>query len=137
MRRSLTLLGLAGAVAVSATAALAAPVLAAQSPPVSDCNAHGRLTQTYTPKQLQTALSTMPADIKEYTNCYDVIQRALVADVGGQKVASTRDASSSGGSFLPTPVIVAIVVLAIAAAAFGGLALRRRAAGDAGGPEEP
>jgi hypothetical protein len=136
MRRALTLIGLAGAVAVSAIAALAAPALAAQSPPVSDCNAHGRLTKRYTAKQLQTALSTMPADIKEYTNCYDVIQRALVADVGGQHVNGSKDAASSGGSFLPTPVIVVIVVLALAAATFGGLALRRRSndGGGAGGP---
>ncbi len=136
MRRSLTLIGLAWAVAVSATAALAAPALAAQSPPVSDCNAHGRLTQTYTPKQLQAALSTMPADIKEYTDCYDVIQRALVSEVGSQHAGRSNDASSSGGSFLPTPVIVVIVILALAAAIFGGLALRRRSndGGGAGGP---
>src|SRR5436305_10243606 len=101
MRRALTLIGLAGAVAVSATVTLVTPASAAQSPPVSDCNAHGRLTHTYTPKQLQTALSTMPADIKEYTDCYDVIQRALVADVGGQHVSGSKDSTSSGGSFLP------------------------------------
>jgi hypothetical protein len=137
MRRSLTLIGLTGAVAVSATVGLATPAAAAQSPPVSDCNAHGRLTQTYTAKQLQTALSTMPADIKEYTDCYDVIQRALVADVGGHHVNGSKDSTSSGGSFLPTPLIVVIVVLALAAATFGGLALRRRSndrGGGSGGP---
>jgi hypothetical protein len=138
MRRVFKWIGLAGALAASAIAALAVPALgAAGSPAVSDCNAHGKLTRTYAPQQLQTALSTMPADIKEYTNCYDVIQRALVAQVGGQKVSSTGDASGSGGSFLPTPVIVAIVALAVAAATFGGLALRRRASGGPGGPEEP
>jgi hypothetical protein len=136
MRRALTLIGLAGAVAVSATAALAAPASAAQSPPVSDCNAHGRLTETYTPRQLQTALSTMPADIKEYTDCYDVIQRALVAAVGGHRVSGSKDSAGSGGSFLPTPVIVVIVILALAAATFGALALRRRSndGGGEGGP---
>jgi hypothetical protein len=136
MRRSLTLIGLAGALALSVSAALAAPALAAQSPPVSDCNAHGRLTKSYTPKQLQTALSTMPADIKEYTNCYDVIQRALVAEVGDHRTGGSNDTSSSGGSFLPTPVIVVIVILALAAATFGALALRRRSS-DGGGPGGP
>jgi hypothetical protein len=136
MRRTLTLIGLAAAVALSAIATLAAPASAAQSPPVSDCNAHGRLTRTYTAKQLQTALSTMPADIKEYTDCYDVIQRALVADVGGHHVNGSKDSTSSGGSFLPTPVIVVIVVLALAAATFGGLALRRRS-NDGGGSDGP
>ena len=136
MRRALTWIGLAGVFAAGATAVLPVPALgAAGSPAVTDCNAHGRLTKTYTPQELQTALSTMPADIKEYTDCYDVIQRALVAQLGGHHVNGSGDSSSSG-SFLPTPVIVVIVVLALAAATFGVLAVRRRS--DAGnGPEAP
>jgi hypothetical protein len=137
MRRALTSIGLAGVIATSAIAVSAMPAMAAsQSRAVSDCNAHGRLTQTYTPQQLQTALSTMPADIKEYTNCYDVIQRALVAKLGGHHASGSADSSSSG-SFLPTPVIVVLVLLALAAATFGGLALSRRSGGGGGdGPDE-
>lgn len=136
MRRVLTWIGLAGVVAASAITFLAVPAMAASgSAAVTDCNAHGRLTRTYTPQELQTALSTMPADIKEYTDCYDVIQRALVAEVGSHHVSGSKDSSSSG-SFLPTPVIVVIVVLALVAATFGGLALRRRSTGD-GGPDAP
>lgn len=141
MRRTIVWVGLVGVLAASA--GIAAPALAAgQSPAVTDCNAHGRLTHPYTAKQLQTALSTMPADIKEYTDCYDVIQRALLAKVGAQHksgsggaVSGSSGSSGSGGSFLPTPVIIVIVVLVLAAATFGALALRRRAGG--GGAEGP
>jgi hypothetical protein len=136
MRRTLTGIAAAALLAVSASGLVATPALGAgQAAPVADCNAHGRLTRTYTANQLQTALTTMPADIKEYTDCYDVIQRALLAQVSGRHAGgSNRDSGGSGGTFLPTPVIVVIVVLAVAAASFGFLALRRRGGG---GAEEP
>ncbi|MBV9716177.1 MAG: hypothetical protein JOZ64_12455 [Solirubrobacterales bacterium] len=102
--------------------------------PVSDCNAHGMLTRTYTDAELRHGLSTMPADIKEYTNCYDVLQRQLLAQLGkSQSSAGSDTSSSSGGSFLPTPVIVVLVVLVLAAVTFGAIALRRRASAGGGG----
>ena len=94
-------------------------------PAVVDCHAHSRLTRHYTPSQLRVALAQMPPDITEYTDCYDVIQRQLLAELGTTKLSDTSDAGS-GGSFLPTPVLVAIVVLAAAAASLGVVALRRR-----------
>ncbi len=128
MRRSLlaavTVLGLALS---GAGALVAVPASAAQSP-VADCNANARLTTHYTAAQLRNALATMPADVKEYTDCYDVIQRALLADLGQLK---GNGSGGSGGSFLPTPVIVVLVVLVLAAAGFGTAALRRRGAGGA------
>jgi hypothetical protein len=99
--------------------------LASATQVVSDCNAHGKLTQPYTVSQLKTALSTMPADVKEYTNCYDVIQRALLSQIGGSH-AGGGGSSGSGGSFLSTPVIVIVVVLLLAAATLGSIAVRRR-----------
>jgi hypothetical protein len=138
MRRTLTGIAAAALLAVSASGLVAAPALGAgQAAPVADCNAHGRLTRTYTANQLQTALTTMPADIKEYTDCYDVIQRALLARVGGHRASTTGDSNSSGGSFLPTPVIVVIVLLVLAAATFAALAVRRRTPPPPGGPDEP
>ena len=92
---------------------------------VADCNAHGKLTATYSVPALQDALSTMTPAVKAYTNCYDVIQRALLAQVSGTK-ASGSDSGSSG-SFLPTPVLIVLIALVLGAAAFGVLALRRRA----------
>jgi hypothetical protein len=116
--------------------ALALPALAAQSQVVSDCNAHGRLTGHYSSVQLRNSLSTMSADVKEYTNCYDVIQRALLAQIGSSHVgAGTPASQSSSGSFLPTPVIVVLVLLVLGAAGFAVLAVRRRGPGD--GPGTP
>src|SRR5437763_13142551 len=113
---------------VCALGALAAPVTsAAQSQAVADCNAHGHLTRHYSVAQLRHALVTMSADVKEYTDCYDVIQRALLAQLasirGGGGGGSDQ---GSGGSFLPTPLIVLLVLLALAAATLGAIAVRRR-----------
>ena len=103
----------------------AAPASARLSKAVADCNAHTRLTQTYTEGQLRTALNTMPADVKEYTNCYDVIQRALLADIGGIK-ANGGDSGGGGSSFLPTPLLIVLGVLVVAAGGFAVIAHRRR-----------
>lgn len=93
------------------------------SPPVEDCNAHGQLTRHYTPQQLRTGLATMPADIKEYTNCYNVLTNALLQEVG--KLHGSA-ASSGGGSFLPAWLIVVLALLVAGGAAFGILAMRNR-----------
>jgi hypothetical protein len=109
-------------------AAFAAPAPLAQaaglSPAVADCNTHAALTHHYTVAQLRNALATMPADIKEYTNCPDVIQRALLAQIGG--VTGSGGSGSGGGSFLPTPLIVVLVLLILAGGGFAVYAWRRR-----------
>jgi hypothetical protein len=106
--------------------------------PIADCNATGTLTHQYSAAELQRALRTMPADVKEYTNCYDVIQRALLTKVGGRHAGGSTGSGDSGSSFLPTWVIVVLVLLALAALAFGAMALRGRGGGggpgDRGGP---
>jgi hypothetical protein len=107
--------------------AAASPASARQSAVVGDCVAHGQLTQTYSEGQLKTGLSTMSAAVKEYTNCYDVIQRALLGQLGGVR-PTTGATSGSGGSFLPTPVIVVLVLLALGGVTFGAIAIRRRTA---------
>lgn len=56
---------------------------------IDDCVAHGRLTHSYTKSQLRDALSVMPADVMQYTNCSNVIRLAL-----GQQV---RSKSSNSG----------------------------------------
>jgi hypothetical protein len=103
----------------------AAPASAGLSGAVADCNANTRLTQTYTPSQLRTALNTMPAEIKEYTNCYDVIQRALLADIGQIK-ADSGGSGGGGSSFLPTPLLIVLGVLLVGAGVFAVIARRRR-----------
>jgi hypothetical protein len=122
-RRSTALVAAVAVLAVGLVAA--APAAAKLSGAVADCNTHTRLTQTYTAAQLRTALNTMPADVKEYTDCYDVIQRALLADIGGIK-AGGSSSGGGGSSFLPTPLLIVLGVLVVAAGVFAVIAYRRR-----------
>jgi hypothetical protein len=131
MHRLWTTVSVACTIALLATA----PNAAAQARPVADCNAHGQLTQTYSAQQLKGALATMPATIKEYTNCYDVIQTQLLNQLGGAKDAGGGKDSGSGSSFLPVPVIILLAVLLIAAGGYAALAVRRRGSGG-GGPDD-
>jgi hypothetical protein len=129
MRKLLLLTTVLCALAGLYGAALPASAPAAGlSPPVADCSAHAKLTRHYPPAELQNALKTMPADIAEYSDCKDVIQRALLAELG--KVGAGSSAGG-GGSFLPGWVVAILAVLLVAAAAAGALAVRnrRRAAG--------
>lgn len=108
------------------TAALAAQsAFAASSPAIADCNSHGSLTQHYSVTQLHTALSTMPADVQEYTDCYNVIQNQLEAQVAGKKV-DPSNTSGGGGGGLSTPLLIVIIVLVVGGGAFAGVALQRR-----------
>jgi hypothetical protein len=133
MPRARSTIAILAVLTACAGALSAAPALAAQTRPVADCNAHGRLTQKYSNAQLRNALNTMSADVKEYTNCYDVIQRALLAQLGTPSGGSTG-AATSGGSFLPTPVIIVLVLLILAALAFAAAAIRRRGSSPGDGP---
>jgi hypothetical protein len=127
MRRLVTMSVLVCALAAGALAPTAQATATGASQAVADCNANGRLTHSYTPAELRTALSTMPADVKEYTDCYDVIQRTLLAELGTNKgAAGTVGGTGSGGSFLPTPLLVVVAVLVAGAGGFAALALRRR-----------
>jgi hypothetical protein len=115
---------LAVSCALCVCAAVAAPATGAGlSGPVSDCNAHGTLTRHYTTQQLQKALATMPADIKEYTSCPDVINHQLLVQLG--KLPSSGGLGGGGGSFLPVWLIVVLALLVAGGAAFGVVAMRR------------
>jgi hypothetical protein len=141
-RRAITVLALGCALSVGAPALAGAASSGTAAQAITDCNDHGRLTQSYSPQVLRQALSQMPADVREYTNCFDVVERQLFKQQGqsGSGAAGTATGSSSG-SFLPTWLIVVIVVLALAAITFGALALRRRRtppeSGAPGGPTGP
>ena len=101
----------------------ASPAFSAQDPVIADCIANQQVTGNYTLAQLRHALNTLSPTTKEYTNCYDAINRAIAAKVG----AGNGSSNSSGGSFLPTPLIIVLVVLVLAAGGYGVLAWRRRA----------
>jgi hypothetical protein len=122
LRRTPTLLVL-GAIALAAVPSPAA----ASSSAVNDCNAHGRLTGHYTVSQLRTALATMPADVQEYTNCYNVIQSQLLSQIPGH-FGNSKDSpsSSNSSSFISTPLLVVLIVLVVGGGALAGVAIQRR-----------
>ena len=141
-RRAITILALGCALSVGAPALAPAALSGTPAQAITDCNDHGRLTQSYSAQALRQALAQMPADVREYTNCFDVIERQLFKQLGQKSSGSAGTGStSSGSSFLPTWLIIVIVVLALAAVTFGALALRRRGAppgpGAPGGPDAP
>jgi len=121
----IALLGVLLAAGVGGFAVPAASASAKVNAAIADCNAHGKLTRTYSLSQLQIAITTMPSDVKEYTDCYDVINRALLAQTSKHS-GGGETGGGSGGSFLPTPVIVILVLLLLAGATFGAIAIRRR-----------
>ena len=126
------------ACAVLAVVLAGCPVASASAGQViTDCNSHGQLTRSYSTGELRSALASLPADVKEYTNCYDVIQRALLAQVGsaGHRGSGSGSASSggSGGSFLSTPVIAVLVLLALLGGGLSVAAARRRRRADQAG----
>lgn len=104
----------------------AAPASAAGlSPPVADCQLHGRLTGNYSAAELRSALAGMPAYIREYSDCANILQQALLQKIG----RLNGGGSSGGGSFLPTWLIVVLAILVLAGAGFGIAALRNRGRG--------
>jgi hypothetical protein len=141
-RRAITLLAVVSALSLAVPMAAGAASGGTASQAITDCNDHGQLTQQYSASTLRAALAKMPVDVKEYTDCYDVIERQLFKQLGSSAPAGTATTgSSSGSSFLPTWLIIVIVVLALAAVTFGALAVRRRSGGPgapgAGGPGAP
>jgi hypothetical protein len=102
MRKPNLLTALLVTVAVSATGLfVAASAVASSSQVIADCNANGYLTGHYSRADLQSALNGMGADVKEYTNCYDVIRRAVLASAvagGNGGSGGSAGGSHTGGS---------------------------------------
>lgn len=141
-RRVITLLALVCALSLGVPALAPAASGGTPAQAITDCNDHSQLTQHYSSSVLRQALAQMPADVREYTDCFDVIERQLFKQLGNSKGGSTgTTTSSSGSSFLPTWLLVVIVLLALAAITFGALAIRRRSTpggpGEPGGPDGP
>jgi len=107
------------------------PASAATSPVITDCVAHAALTKGYSIAQLHHALATLSASTREYTDCADVINRALAAALSKPGTGPGAGTGAGGsGSFLPTPVLIILVLLMLVAVSFGAVAIRRRRAGD-------
>jgi hypothetical protein len=135
-RRLITVLALVCAIALCAPGVvIAASGSAADA--ITDCNDHAGLTAQYSVDALRQALATMPVDVREYTDCYDVIQKQLFAELGttGSGGSGTTGGSSSG-SVLPTPLLVILILLVLAALTFGAIAIRRRSGGAPASPDD-
>jgi hypothetical protein len=126
--RRYRLIVLVSALVVIATSLCAAPPAGASTGAqvIADCYKHLSLTRTYSVPVLQDALKTIPAEVAEYTDCRDVIERALLTQEGKLHRSGSAGGGSSSSSFLPTPLLVVLVILVLAAAILGALALRRR-----------
>lgn len=109
---------------------LAAGSAQAESPVTADCYAHNKLTHHYSVSQLRAALATMPADIKEYTDCYQAEEDQLLQDLG-KHVPGTGSGSraSSGGSFISTPLLVILILVVLVGGGLAYVASRRGGGG--------
>src|SRR2546423_9688175 len=126
--RSVQRLTVYGGLVAAVLCLMAAPSWAAGlSPVVADCNAHDTLTRAYTVPKLRPGLATMPADVAEYTDCHDVIEHQLLAQLGALRGGGP---GSGGGGFLPTPVVVILILLGLVGSTYAGLAVRRWRAAD-------
>jgi hypothetical protein len=78
--------------AIVALTALAVPTIAHASADqvIKDCNDDGALSKKYSKQELQKALHTLPGDVKDYSDCKDVITAALAA-------AGKKKKSGGGG----------------------------------------
>jgi hypothetical protein len=61
----------------------AGSALASGADVLKDCNNNGHLTKTYTQKELHQALAQMPADLREYSDCANIIRQAELGLSGG------------------------------------------------------
>ena len=62
------------------------PAFASGKDVIIDCNDNGHLTKEYSQKEYRDALDQMPADVRQYTDCENIIRRAqrgLPIDSGG------------------------------------------------------
>jgi hypothetical protein len=109
---------------------LAAGSAQAESPATADCYAHNKLTHRYSVAQLRSAMASMPADIKEYTDCYQVEEDQLFRDLHKPVPgASSAPHTSSGSSFISTPLLVVLIVVVLAGGGLAYVAWRRGGGG--------
>ncbi len=86
--RMLWLLATALALLVAAPAAHAAD----RAQIIADCNADGDLDGNYTPSEIRDARNNIPTDIDQYSDCRDVLSRAL----GGSGTGSVGGGNGGG-----------------------------------------
>jgi hypothetical protein len=58
----------------------------------------GQLTGDYTSREIRDARNNIPDDLDQYTDCRDVLTRALLSRAGGDSGSGGGDAGTGGGS---------------------------------------
>ena len=75
---------------------------------VKDCFDDGKLDGNYTASQIRDARNNLPADVDQYSDCRDVLARALGGsgsrDLGGGGGAGTPGAGGGGGGAAGEPL---------------------------------
>jgi hypothetical protein len=71
-----------------------APAHASGASVIVDCNDNGHLTRSYSQKEYRDALAQMPADVRQYTDCENIIRRAQLGRSG-----STGGDANAGNPF--------------------------------------
>lgn len=121
---------------VPALLGLTASAALALSPVVVDCQHHNALTGHYSVAELQRALATIPADIKEYSSCYQIIQQQLFKQAGHHTGGPGGTSGGTGGSFVSAPVLIVLIVILLGGGGFA-YAAYRRGSGPGDGAQPP
>ena len=98
MLASVAVLARLTAVAVAGCCLLPAAAHAGYKDVIRDCSEHDALTRTYTQREYREALAHMPTNLKEYSDCADIIHRAQLAAAGRKKDDKDAGAGSSGAA---------------------------------------
>src|ERR687892_1827841 len=85
------------ALLVAAPAAMAGT----RSDIIGDCYDNGRLDGDYTPSQIRDARNNLPADIDQYSDCRDVLSRAL-GGTGSKATGGGGGGGAGGGGSGPS-----------------------------------
>ncbi|HWI72500.1 MAG TPA: hypothetical protein VNT55_11125 [Baekduia sp.] len=65
---------------------------------ITDCANDGKLDKTYSQKDYADALANLPADVDEYSDCRDTIQRARLGGGGSSGGGSSSGGGTGGGT---------------------------------------
>ena len=76
-------------------AAPTAPAQSTRNQILRECQ-NGNLSGDYTAREIRDARSNIPDDVDQYTDCRDVLSRALLALAGG---GGSGDAAGGGGGW--------------------------------------
>ena len=82
------------AVLMLLVAAPTAPAQSTRNQILRECQ-NGSLSGDYTAREIRDARSNIPDDVDQYTDCRDVLARALLARAGG---GGSGDAAGGGGA---------------------------------------